>query len=423
MHRPNRLHITLAAVALAAGIAGAAASAAPTATAWSRTSGPTQPGVQLGLARTSDGVLHVIWNRGATNTSIFETRFSAAGRSLGTSAVAGGWASNGGLALVVMPDRTLRLFAAGTDGIQTLTAPPAGKSWTRQPVAAWGGAVAEASGIIGATLTKDGQPVTAWRGTAAEGVPPGSIPQNAYQGGMTESFLATDAATGAVVLSGETNAGQGGAYVQQILPSAGPRVLMPPLAKDWSVSSSGRIGTSGVFVANADGKSMRLSRYRGSSKTLATGPYFSAAVCAGPQGRLWVAWGDASDGLYVTRSNRAAGTFEPVQKLRGPSSAGLTFVQCEGSAGPADLFADDGTGFWHTHVLAQFAVHATVSRGKVTISVRDAGDPVAHASITVGGRHLKTGASGRVSLTLRHGSYAANASAPGYATTTAKFRV
>ena len=84
MHRPKPFHIAIAAVALAAGIAGAAAAAAGsagTATAWSRISGPTQPGVQLGLARTSDGVLHVIWNRGATNTSIFETRFSAAGRS------------------------------------------------------------------------------------------------------------------------------------------------------------------------------------------------------------------------------------------------------------------------------------------------------------------------------------------------------
>ena len=157
---------------------------------------------------------------------------------------------------------------------------------------------------------------------------------------MTESFLATDAATGAVVLSGETNAGQGGAYVQQILPSPGPRVVLPPLAKDWSIGSSGRIGAPGVFVANADGKSVRLYRYGGGSRTLATGPYFSAALCAGPPGRLWVAWGDPT-GLYVTRSSRAAGAFEPVQKLKlPPGTNGLTFLQCEGSAGPIDLFAN-----------------------------------------------------------------------------------
>jgi hypothetical protein len=420
MRRPQVLILVLVILAAAAAAVGAAGSVTAT-TAWSRISGPSQPGLQLGLARTADGVLHVIWNRGATNTSIFETRLSAAGRKLGTSTVAAGWASNGGLALVVMPDRTLRLFAAGTGGLQTVTAPLTGKAWTLQPVA-WGGAVAEASAVIGATLTKDGQPVTAWRGNAAAGVPPASIPQNGYEGGMGESFLASDAGTGAIVLAGETNAGQGGAFVQQILPSPGPRVLTPPLAKDWSVSESGRIGAAGVFVANADGRSVRLFRYRGSSKMLATGPYFSAAVCAGPQGRLWVAWGDAN-GLFVTRSNHAAGGFEPVQKLRPPSNNGLTFVQCEGSAGPADLFADDGTGFWHTHVLARFAVHAAIARGKVTISVRDAGDPVAGATVVIGGRHLKTGASGSVATTLRKGSYSARATAPGYATASTSFRV
>ena len=419
MHRP-RIHLAAAVVALA-GFA-AAASAAGSSPAWTRVSGPTQPGQQLGLSRTADGVLHVIWNRGASNTSIFETRFSAAGKDVGTSTVATGWDENNGLALLVMPDRTLRLFAPGADGMKTFTAPAAGKTWTEQAVAGWGGPVAEASAVIGATLTKDGQPVTAWRGTAAEGVPPGSIPQNAFEGGMGESFLSTDAATGAVVLSGETNSGQGGAYVQQILPGVGPRVLVPPLAKDYSVSTSGRLGSAGVFTANADGRSVRLSRYRGSSRTLASGPFFSAAACAGPQGRLWVAWGD-SNGLFVTRTNRAAGALEPVQALKAPSSNGLTFVQCEGSAGPVDLFADDGTGFWHTHVLARFAVRAAVARSKVTISVRDAGDPVAAATVSVGGRHLKTGAGGTVTLSLRTGSYSASASAPGYAGAATTFQV
>ena len=114
---------------------------------WTRISGPTQPGVQLGLARTADGVLHVIWNRGATSTSILETRFSAAGRPSGTSTVATGWNGNGGLALLTMPDGTLRLFAAGTAGIHTFTAPAASRNWSPQS-AVWGGAVAEASSVI-----------------------------------------------------------------------------------------------------------------------------------------------------------------------------------------------------------------------------------------------------------------------------------
>jgi hypothetical protein len=419
----GQLNLAATGVAVLAAIAAAAGSAGAAGSGWSRISGPAQPGVQLGLARTADGVLHVIWNRGATGTTIYETRLSAAGKSLGTSTVASGWNGNVGLALLTMPDHTLRLFAAGTDGIHTFTAPAAGKHWAADSTAPWGGPVAEASAVIGASLTKDGQPVTAWRGNAAEGLPPASIPQNGYEGGMGESFLSSDAATGAIVLSGETNAGQGGSYVQQVLPSTGPKVLTPPLAKDWSVSSSGRIGAAGVYTANADGKNVRLSKYRGSTKTLATGAYLSASVCAGPQGRLWVAWGDATDGLFVTRSSRGVGAFEPVQKLRGPSSNGLSYVQCEGSTGPVDVFANDGTGFWHTHLLAQLSVHANAAHGKVTVSVRDAGDPVAGAAVSVGGRHLKTGASGAVTLTLRPGSYSASASAPGYATATASFHV
>ena len=144
MRRPRTILLSAALGLAALALAATAAGSGPR-TAWTRVSGPTAPGVQLGLARTADGVLHAIWNRGATNTSILETRFSAAGKALGTSSVASGWAANNGLALVVMPDKSLQLFASGTNGIHAFTAPPAGRSWTPQAVAPWGGPVAEAS--------------------------------------------------------------------------------------------------------------------------------------------------------------------------------------------------------------------------------------------------------------------------------------
>src|SRR5580765_342412 len=111
MRPSHRTSIALAAVALA--LTTGLGRAAPAGPPWSRISGPTQPGVQLGLARTSDGVLHAIWNRGATPPSIFETRLSASGKTIGTSTVATGFDGNGGLGLLAMPDRTLHLFAAG----------------------------------------------------------------------------------------------------------------------------------------------------------------------------------------------------------------------------------------------------------------------------------------------------------------------
>ncbi len=430
MRRQHRVAIVVSALVLSAGVALAAQARTTAGTSWSRVSGPTQPGVQLGLARTRDGVLHVIWNRGSSPTSIFETRVSPTGRTLGTSTVATGFDGNGGLALLAMPDESLRLFAAGGTrpgssayGINTFTAPERGGNWSLQNGVYWGGAVASASSLIGASLTKDSQPVTAWRGFAGEGVPPSSIPGNAYQGGMTESRLATDQSGGGVVLSGVTNSGKGGVYVQQVLPSRSSAVLLPlpSASNDWNNGLSSRIGAPGVYAAYADAGAARLYRYGGATKTLAKGPFTSATACAGPDGRLWVSWGSASEGLFVTRSNRAATALEPVQKLKLPQSTkdGLTYVQCEGSAGPADLFADvsvgSAGGFWHTHVLARLSLRATSAKGKTTISVRDAGDPVAGVRIVVAGKRLTTGATGTTTVTLRPGSYVATATAAGYA--------
>jgi hypothetical protein len=126
----------------------------------------------------------------------------------------------------------------------------------------------------------------------------------------------------------------------------------------------------------------------------------------------------------VTRSNRAANAFEPVQKLQLPGGA-LTFLQCEGSAGPADLFAagQPNGGFSHAHVLAQLALHVQATRTKVTVSARDAGDPVPGVALTIGGRHLRTAANGQASLKLRAGSYSARATAAGYAPASTSFSV
>lgn len=436
MRRQHRLVISLAVIALAAGVA-LAAQARPEATGWARVSGPTQPGAQLGLARTADGVLHVVWNRGATPTSIYETRLSSTGRTLGTSTVATGFDGNGGLALLAMPDRSLRLFAAGatrpggsTYGITTYTAPEGGGNWSESGVS-WGGAVAESAGVIGATLTKDGQAATAWRGYAVVGVPPASIPQNGFEGGMTEARLATDQAGGGLVLSGVTNSGKGGVYVQQVLPSRGSAVVLPlpSAANDWDNGLSSRIGAPGVYVAYADASAARLYRYGGATKTLAKGPFTSATTCAAPDGRLWVSWGTASQGLFVTRSNRAVTAFEPVQKLKLPQSTtdGLTWVQCEGSAGPVDLFANAivGTagGFWHTHVLPKLSVRASAAKGKATVVVRDAGDPVAGAKVTLGGKHATTDAKGQAAFVLRPGSYAGSVTAAGYASASVRVAV
>ncbi len=427
------------AAALAAVLLAGAGFATPAGTSWTRITDPNLAGDELGLARTPDGTLHVIWDRGLPPTSaIFDTRFRPNGTKLGTTTVTGSWpGAKNGLALLVMPDKSLRLFISGghagassSSGISTFTAPESGASWTLQQEV-WGGPVAGAAGFIGATLTKDGQVVTGWAGAAAVGIPPSSNPQM-YIPFNLATRLATDAASGAVVIEGNTGAGKGGVYVQQILPSAGKATVLPfnGYNNNWIAGLSARIGAPGVYVAYADTKSVRLVRYGGGTRVLARGPYTSATVCAGPAGRLWLAWGDSKNQLFVTRSSRAVGALEPVQKLTLPQQAtnGYRYLQCEGSAGPLDLFAQvadktNGLAFWHTHLLARLTARAAVRERQAAVVVRDAGDPVAGAAVAVGGKHATTAANGRATFTLEPGSYTAKVSAPDYAQATISFTV
>lgn len=441
LSRSIAVALALVTAAVTAGLAAGAGTTSPGGTSWTRVTDPDTAGDQLGLARAADGTLHVIWNRGKQPpAAILDTRFSANGARRGTTTVVGRWdAAKTGLALLVMPDKTLRLFTPGnykspatsTTGIATFTAPASGAGWAQQPDA-WGGPIASSSAVIGATLTKDGQAVTGWRGFAAEGIPPSSIPPNAYAAFQLETHLATDASSGAVVLAGVYGGGKGGVWVQQILPAAEKAVVLSNggYNNDFVEGLTARIGAPGVFVAYADTKSARLYRYGGGSRTLARGPYKSATTCAGPDGRLWVAWGDSNNELFVTRTNRAAGTVEPVRKLTLPqgSTAGLRFLQCEGSAGPLDLFAQvvdraNRTAFWHTHVFPQLTVQARSSRGKTTLTVRDAGDPVAGAAVVAGGRRAQTTAQGQATLSLGTGSHSVTVSAPGYAAAAVKVTV
>jgi hypothetical protein len=445
MRSKHRLLIAATAAVLGLAVV-VAASARPASrlratAAWSRISGPKEAGQELGLARTSDGVLNVIWNRGNGPTTILDTRLSIAGAPLGTTTVATNWGGAEGLALLVMPDGTLRLFATGSPvngspvgGVNTLTAQSNGSGWSLQQGAVWGGPVAAAASIIGATLTKDGQPVTAWDGWVNVGLS-ANYPQNALYPDMLSGAVVTDGASGAIVFAAETISKAGGTFVQQALPSLGPAVVLPSSTQSQGVSGvSARIGAPGVYVAYTDTTrsgvtkpAVRLYRYAGPTRTMARGQFTTAKVFPGPAGRLWVVWADAKDGVFVTRSNEAASRFGAAQRLKLPADTGFVWnAQGEGSAGPLDLFVDVGNnagsdrGFWHMHVLARLSASASAARtrGKpstVTVHVTDVGDPVVGATVQVGGQSRTTDATGKASFTLAaNHAYRGTVSANGY---------
>jgi hypothetical protein len=447
----RRPHLVFRAVALALAIVLATASAASAAKAvkakWNRIDGPTGAGNEIGLVRGADRVLNAIWIRGTTPSTISDTRIGAAGRPAGSSTIATGWDGNGGIAGLLMPDRTLRLFVTGghtpnlptvQTGVNSFTAPPSGSPWTLDAGRVWGGTPAYDAGGLGATLTTDGQPVTAWAGAGAGivhvGLDPGS-PIVSYGRDLGPTSVATDRGSGAVVLAAATVAGPDGAFVQQVLPGTGAARILPGIGNEQASGLAGRIGAGGAYVAWTDGKTVKLMRVGGRTRTVARGPFSFAKVFAAPGGRLWVAWGDSNDGLFVTRSNAAVTRFEAVQHLKLVSGnlAGIGNENGEGSAGPLDFFAlfqigGADRGYWQTHVFPKLSIGGSVGkrkRGKrsITITVTDAGDAVSGASVKVGSKKGRTGATGRVTFSLSPGSYTEKASAIGYAGASARVKI
>ena len=133
-----------------------------------------------------------------------------------------------------------------------------------------------------------------------------------------------------------------------------------PQAKVLAPSIAARAG-GGVFSAYPpDVSKVWLLRFGGPRKAVPVpkgARALTAGVAAGPDGRLWVFYGNEQQ-TFVTRTNKAVTAFEPVQTLKSPPGTVQYFrLEGEGSAGPLDLFADvtiDGTtkdGSYHTHVF------------------------------------------------------------------------
>lgn len=432
---------------LLGGAASVALAAPSSATRWTEIGSGTKEGTQLGLLR-AGGVLHVVSSEGAPAT-IIDHQLNNAGATLPTVTVTSNFDGSGGLGLVGMLDGSVRLFAAGgtrpglpsnLSGINSFVRTPAG-GWTLDPTALWGGAVASAVAYIGATVLGN-QPVTAWSGGIVHvglGSSPGGDQVNQPDCCGTSPQLVTDSSTGAVVMAWLSNGHQSGTYVKQVLPTAGPMVSLPSGLTEGSFGLTARIGAPGTFVAYTGGTDQTVRLYNDTAATtqiVTKGAYRVAKAFAAPEGRIWVLWGDANTGAFVTRSNRRVTKWEPVQRIPLPGNLTAFYnAQGEGSAGPLDAFVDllvgaSNRGFWHAHILPKLSLGASYPTGggksratKVEFTVTDAGDPLKGAIIVVarnGKRllNLRTDASGHASTSftggLLLGNLTATASVPGY---------
>jgi hypothetical protein len=440
---------------LVAVLALAASAAAGPRGQWTRLPGTVINFAEPGLARTSDGVLHVLYVRSdGSRRDLLHVGVSPSGR-VGSDTVAlDNWNAISHPDLLRMPDNTLRAFFGGlrstspgetNNAMNTATAPASGTNWTLKPGRAAQALYAYATSVTGAGLASDGTPISTWAGTPGLGYhygidpsqPDRTIPQNGCC--LYSPEIAVDSASGQAWAGFHSlERASPGLYVNAIGPGGpqGGRKVATGSVEGTSSKApgnrtalTGRIGGPGVYLFYGQGYPTfdtlalwRVDTARPHLVIRATGNEH-ANLAAAPAGRLWLMW-EQNGTIYASRTNRAATRIGGVNTLEPPGGGTIFRLNGEGSAGPLDLIANINAGgqqgLWHQQVwprLQLTASSARAGRGRiVTFRVHDAGEPVAAATVKAGGRTLRTAANGTVRLRQAKPSRVrATASKAGYA--------
>ena len=366
-------------------LAGSAAAGPPG--QWTALPGTVVNFAEPGLARTSDGVLHLVYTRkSGTKEELAHVTVSAGGKVGSTAVALGGWSSMSHPDLLRMPDGSLRVFFGGirstnpgetNNAMNTATAPASGAQWSLQSGRAAQATYAYATSYAGAGLAKNGTPISSWAGTPGLGfhygvdpsTPDGKIPQSGCC--LYHPDIGVDSASGQAWVGFTSNeTASPGVFVNAIGPGGpeGGRKLAPGSLTGKSFLQpigrtpiTGRIGAAGVFLAYGQGyptfKTVAVWRVDTAKPQLvlkAPGAKH-VGVAAAPEGRLWVMW-DVNGKIYATRTNHAATRVGPPSTVKPPGSGSVYELDGEGSAGPLDLVANDGKGLWHQQVWPKLQV-------------------------------------------------------------------
>jgi hypothetical protein len=425
---------------------------------WTRLPGTVVNFAEPGLARTSDGVLHVIYTRrSGTKEELVHAEVSPAGK-VGAAAVAlGGWSSMSHPDLLRMPDGSLRAFFGGirtttpgetNNAMNTATAPAAGRPWTLKPGKAAQATHAYGTGVAGAGLAKDGTPISTWSGTVGlgfhygidPGTPDGEIPQSGCC--LYTPDIAVDSGSGQAWVGFHSNENdRPGLYVNAIGPGGpqGGRRLAPGsvTGKDSiypgnRTSLAGRAGAAGVYLLYGQGyptfKSLALWKVDTAKPQIVIRADNNkhANVATAPDGRLWLMW-EQNGTIFAARTSKSATKLGAVNTLKPAGSRAVYRLNGEGSAGPLDLIFNDGEAFYHQQVWPKLSLTSSTRAAgtgrTITFRVSDAGDPVAGATVKAGGKSLKTAANGQATLKqARAARLKATASKPGYSPASATVR-
>lgn len=424
---------------------------------------------QVGLLRTPDGKLHVVWQRGnGVGTDLVQTVLTASGTVGPAQTIASDWTGigppaivrDGGGGLLILAGATSSLTPGAISEIGAWRSSDAGASWTLQPTnAATGGGFAD---DFAASIGADGStPFFGWgttfglfvhRGTDAA-TPAGDFQSTTGFGCCGyDPGLALDGASGRLVVAWYSNAtGHPGVFAQTVDQSTGAPVgspaLMPGSATNYSgtrQSSStlahtpivGRLGMPGVFVAYPGNYPIttrvllwRVGAARSSVLATRAAGLRNVGLAATPSGRLWAFW-SANDRIYARRSSTSLASWGAVTSI--PVRGGTTAIfKLAGNAQDTELdvlaaFAGSASGVqtWHSQIRPGLTLTAApaalraASTSSVTLKVTDAGQPISGATVRFGTRSATTSSSGTVRFTVgpfpRPTHISATASKTGY---------
>jgi hypothetical protein len=416
-------------VGLVTAVAGARAGESGRPGTWELVSTPVQSPISvIGLARTSDGVLHVAWQRElSSGGALMQTPISSGGSLGSATTIVSGWSAVGDAALVAEPGGGLRVFFSGIHstsvgeplfGLNTATAPASGAQWALKPAS-----IVTADFAYGRTpavaLAADGTPLESWYSGSTivvhRGLDP-ATPDNEYplpQATSTQPNLATDVQSKRMYVAWCDFGPSAGTWVEEVNTStgapAGPAHKLPgsttvSQGQEHSTcnlsSAAGRTPIAarpggGVFVAGAAGyptqTSVLLWRLNpdgsaGAPITVASSAaqHSHVALAAGPDGRVWVAWSEEGGGaqprIAGRRSDSSGTSFTDELRVAPPASTvQVNELDLAAQANVADLLARatssaSNVALWHTQVtptgvapIAGAAIVAATAAGTVLV--------------------------------------------------------
>lgn len=411
---------------------------------------------QIGTARTADGILHIVWSRGGAGKpwELLETTVSPGGKVSASRTIISGWSRIDDVSATTFQGKPLTAVFAGTktdktgdptEGLNLAT--NEGGGWTVGSAAIYTRDFASSS-VPSIGYPRRGDLVEAWSANGRVVVHVGYDPnvpaqviapgQNVKVSGWTQPGPGQDS-LGQVTVAWCRSDGQPGLWADEV---GGDNVFTPTRLKGSETTRcpaaartalARREDAINASLAGSVGSERTIRLWYNSTQepTLVAGGHGikqQVAIASDPIGKMWVGWRDATTNRLRFRRSDGSTTFGAVVSVRIPPSQDAVYTLDLSAQGDRlDIVARTTKGsavsLFHTQVFPGLTVAATSKDGRVTVKVTDAGQPVAGATVRVGGRVLRTGDDGQASATLPKGVYKVVASKAKYVGATTSVRV